>query len=76
MSDRVLVHETEEDDDLGVTWHLVVSRSAAGRPGGFVEVARVDQANDEETLVIQLPDLAVLAPAIEWARGAPPPPTT
>lgn len=73
MGDRILVHEREEDDDLGVTYHLIVQRSSLGRPGGFVSIARVQEGGDEEELSIQLEDLRVLSAAVGWADGASPP---
>lgn len=69
MSDRALVHVTEEDDDLGVTYHLVISRSPLGPPGGFVTIARTEDGNDSEELTITVPDLTVLGRVVNWAHG-------
>lgn len=69
MGDRSLVVATEEDDDLGLTYHLVVTRSPMGPPGGWVSIARVEANGDDEELSIEIPDLTVLETAVEWARG-------
>lgn len=69
MGDRILVQATEEDPDLGITYRMQVTRSAAGKPGGFVTISRVEDGNDYDELCIEVPDLSVLAPAVEWARG-------
>lgn len=69
MGDRILVQATEEDAELGIAYHLIVSRSPMGPPGGFVTVRRTEGGGDEDELTVAVPDLSVLAPAVEWARG-------
>lgn len=73
MSDRTLVHVREQDAQLGIDYHLTVHRSSLGAPGGFVEITRVEDGGDEDTLSIQLSDLRVLRAVIEWADGGPVP---
>lgn len=69
MSERILAQVDDDDAELGITYRLLVTRSAAGKPGGFVTISRAEDGNDFEEFCVEVPDLSVFAPAVEWARG-------
>jgi hypothetical protein len=73
VGERLLLHVVEEDDELGIDYHLTVRRSSMGAPGGFVEISRVEHGQDEDTLAIYVPDLRTFQPILDWANGGPAP---